>query len=389
MAADLRIINEYLDKINLVVERKMQIWAEQHKRGEDFNIFKVCGVNHYEVIHSAIIAEFLDPAGSHGQDHLFLKAFLDTIPSDNFLFDLNGVSVKTEDNFDNGRIDIIIQNANKQSIIIENKIYAKDQNEQLKRYDRFASDVFVNGYKILYLTLDGHEPEDQASKEVRHTSVSYSKHILKWLNECKRLVADKPRIRETISQYIYHIKALTSTQNMENNQEILEILLKYPKATVEILNMHSELEQYLLKSYVFPALDNVAKEFNLEFVYNEQDFLYKSKIGFFMKSSNDIKWRIQFEFDQTNWHQLAVGLVWNTPPYKRIKRLFDAGPNDLWFYGWKYLDTYQNWDLNTLFSIRENPKSFEDKIRGTLNELLNALFEEGFDMENISKCFKL
>ena len=284
MAADLRIINEYLDKINLVVERKMQIWAEQHKRGEDFNIFKVCGVNHYEVIHSAIIAEFLDPAGSHGQDHLFLKAFLETIPSDNFLFDLNGVSVKTEDNFDNGRIDIIIQNANKQSIIIENKIYAKDQNEQLKRYDRFASEVFVNGYKILYLTLDGHEPEDQASKEVRHTSVSYSKHILKWLNECKRLVADKPRIRETISQYIYHIKALTSTQNMENNQEILEILLKYPKATVEILNMHSELEQYLLKSYVFPALDNVAKEFNLEFVYNEQDFLYKSKIGFFMKS---------------------------------------------------------------------------------------------------------
>ena len=47
------------------------------KRGEFFNIFNVIGLSSEEVrLHSAFIAELLNPQGSHGVGNLFLKEFL-------------------------------------------------------------------------------------------------------------------------------------------------------------------------------------------------------------------------------------------------------------------------------------------------------------------------
>ena len=51
--------------------------------GGRFNIFKVCGVNHDENKHSAIIAEFLNPAGLHGLKAKFLECFIDKFWNDN------------------------------------------------------------------------------------------------------------------------------------------------------------------------------------------------------------------------------------------------------------------------------------------------------------------
>ena len=47
----------------------------QRLQGTKFNVFKLCKIDHYENRHSDIIAELLDPAGSHGFGCLFLKAF--------------------------------------------------------------------------------------------------------------------------------------------------------------------------------------------------------------------------------------------------------------------------------------------------------------------------
>jgi hypothetical protein len=44
--------------------------------GGRFNMFKVCGVNHYENTHSAILAEFLNPNGTHGLKSKLLKCFV-------------------------------------------------------------------------------------------------------------------------------------------------------------------------------------------------------------------------------------------------------------------------------------------------------------------------
>lgn len=50
--------------------------------GGRFNMFRICGVNHYENTHSAIIAELLNPKGTHSLKSELLKAFLSLIDKD-------------------------------------------------------------------------------------------------------------------------------------------------------------------------------------------------------------------------------------------------------------------------------------------------------------------
>ena len=42
-------------------------------------MFSICGVNHYENTHSAIIAELLSPNGTHGLKSKLLECFVETL----------------------------------------------------------------------------------------------------------------------------------------------------------------------------------------------------------------------------------------------------------------------------------------------------------------------
>ena len=56
-------IKSLLNQVAIVPKKNAEIL---NASGSRFNIFSVCGVNHYENTHSAIIAEFLNPKGTHG-----------------------------------------------------------------------------------------------------------------------------------------------------------------------------------------------------------------------------------------------------------------------------------------------------------------------------------
>ena len=94
------------------------------------------------------------------------------------------------------------------AIIIENKIYAIDQYHQLLRYNNYGKQRFPKGFKLIYLTLDGHEASKDSlgDNEIDYHCISYKGHILNWLSKCVMLAYDKPLVRETISQYITLIK---------------------------------------------------------------------------------------------------------------------------------------------------------------------------------------
>ena len=190
-----------LSQAKSILERVKVLRMESRLRGEQFNIFHVSGVNHYETIHSAVIAEFLNPDGSHGQGDTYLKEFLSTIGNNEFLtaFDTSKASVATESHTADGRMDILITNTKGQAVIIENKIYADDQWEQLKRYNDFAlKEYHAGNYAILYLTLWGGEASKQSGKGVVYTCISYKDTVLKWLERCIQISAQKPLIRETM-----------------------------------------------------------------------------------------------------------------------------------------------------------------------------------------------
>ena len=62
----------------LIVEHNNQ--EERWKRGECFNIFHILDVSTSEVrLHSAFLAELLNPGASHGLAAKFLSSFLDNV----------------------------------------------------------------------------------------------------------------------------------------------------------------------------------------------------------------------------------------------------------------------------------------------------------------------
>ena len=219
-------LEQLLDEVFVICKHHKELSAAT---GELFNIFSLLGVESAEVrMHSRLLVELLNPKGSHGLDDAFLKLFLAQFRIE----DLDSEGAEAEAEFyigpktetTGGRIDILMS-ANKKHVIIENKIYAGDQENQLLRYHNY--DQFA---RLLYLTLHGNEPTQLSTGTLdkeKYECISYEKDILKWLEACKKEAANFPLVRETIAQYINLIKMLTN-QNRSNkmNDEIIEAVLK-------------------------------------------------------------------------------------------------------------------------------------------------------------------
>lgn len=233
-------LEKLLNQVRVYVNEDKQHRAEAFRRGECYNVFNVLGVDNMELSHSAFLAALLDPDGSHGMQDAFLKAFIDTIAHGGTKPELDTAHAKvyTEYNIGNitettgGRIDILITDhsdtgSGKDSghaIIIENKIWAADQPNQLVRYHNFAPEA-----ALLYLTLNGDEPSEQSrdtlnAQDGDYRCISYRSDIIGWLHKCAQLAFDKPRVRETINQYINLLQQLTNQNTMEQNKEQLQLL---------------------------------------------------------------------------------------------------------------------------------------------------------------------
>lgn len=223
----------------LLVERNNQ--KEKWKRGECFNIFQILGVATSEVrLHSAFLAELLNPCASHGMSTKYLSSFIDYIirrEGAPFEFDADSAKVYVEYNIGNisedytegGRIDLMLQDKNRQTIIIENKIYAGDQFCQMFRYNQFAKNKLQlsdNQFRLLYLTLNGDEPRKESLNDAvfSYYRISYRDDILSWLERCLSASALKPLVRETISQYISNLKIILSIMETDNKEKFLNIL---------------------------------------------------------------------------------------------------------------------------------------------------------------------
>lgn len=243
----------FLEEISKIVldDRKTQLMKES--RGEKYNIFNVLRLYSEEVrLHSRFLSELLNPKGSHGLKDAFLIAFLKCIEMTDFQFETKNSTSKIEyyigpvTDFSGGKIDILIKNDRK-GIIIENKIYAPDQENQLIRYENFGRESLNDGYKLLYLTLNGKCASDKSiskNDEDKYIKISYEYHILKWLNECLIIADVYPSVKVVINQYLTLIKQLTN-QNMENKarDQVIELATSNVNNLVSALIITSNIKE--------------------------------------------------------------------------------------------------------------------------------------------------
>lgn len=201
--------------------------AEIEQSGERFNIFKILDRTTDEVkTHSAFVATLLRPNSTHGKGTLFLKPFVEMLKvksETDIDIDIESANVFVEYSIGQttqttgGRIDILLQDKKGRKIIIENKIYAGEQANQLLRYHNFD-----NNSTLVYLTLEGEMP-NSIGKDKKVICLSYKEDIVWWLEAC--MAETDKHIYGTIYQYINLIKYLTNqTINSNMKKEIVNAI---------------------------------------------------------------------------------------------------------------------------------------------------------------------
>ena len=288
-------------------------------QGEHFNLFEILHIGHYEVsTHSPLLAELLNPAGTHGQGSVFLEKFLDQLEIENF--ESKGATVQTEVSVGiYGRIDIVITDrSGGAQIFVENKIYAALQDRQLERYQEYDSEA-----KIVYLTLYGEDPrmgqKEEGSAENAEESfpnlipISYQTHVLSWLDACRKEAATAPTVREAITHYIHLIQRLTQQNpSARMNQKISEAVLANEETlqTFFILRNASQHIEDEIVEWVTDELSKVAAE--LGFTMELTKSLRSANAGFrFIRPSlTDANLTLNFEFEYANFKTFCAGFAY-------------------------------------------------------------------------------
>lgn len=150
-----------------------------------FNLFRVLRIEHAEIRHSHMLAWLLTPGESHGLGSLFLRRFLSRFLMENEDVKVSLTPAKVElmplDDVEVFRewhnVDILVHSATGNwSLIIENKVKARESLKQLERYRKKVESEFP-GTEIIpvFLTLGGDDPsvEGQAQGYVSlgHTQI--------------------------------------------------------------------------------------------------------------------------------------------------------------------------------------------------------------------------
>lgn len=340
---------------------------------DSFNLLDLIGQSSREMTHSAFIAGFLNPKANHGLRTAFLDIFLNKYK---LSLDSESASVTIEKDFgretidDNGnhiggRIDIFIKDDHDNIIVIENKIFAGDQDYQLERYWNSTK----RKAQIIYLTLDGHTP----SKKSYGNNLSLSSfkclsyHDIKaWLIEGLNSINLSEEIRFAIQQYIDNLDNLMENYNIDNyigsSSENLIFSLKVAERADKVRSaIRNKFMEYLHDELLtqpgissFSPLKNEGREiiFTLEYKGIKIDICLDYNVYVRIYKSSKLDTRLSEEW----------------------KRYLRNSP----FYAWKYLkinsETINFHDFTYPASLWiDSPVEFKKKLFLSLEKLLDEI----------------
>lgn len=275
---------ELIDEINEIINEYNKYVSLNHI---NYNIFSILKLSSREVrLHSAFLADLLNPKGKHEFGSLFLSLFLNVVmekanseiktliysqKNEQFKISVEKYIGKiNKDKTEGGRIDILLE-SKKIIIVIENKIYAVDQKNQLLRYENYLRNRNKRGV-IIYLTLDERNMEAYNNKYI---NLTYKEDISNFLEKSLENTLH-PSVRSIIEQYFNTVKKLTSTSiTSEYRMRIMNEILKSAKNIIvarEIYENYNKAEDELAKAY-FLKLGRYLKNREIAFEANDSDLL--------------------------------------------------------------------------------------------------------------------
>lgn len=342
--------------------------------GADFNVFEILQIGHRETkTHTPLLAELLNPNGSHGLGTYPLSSFLERlgIPG----MDAYSARIKTEhtcrgSNGDqDGRIDILISDHTGMQVCIENKIYAVEQPDQVGRYQRAFPQA-----RFVYLTLDGDAPTTTISGHASQPiCASYREHVHDWLKECESRANHSAPVREILIQYRTLIQRLTGQGGYSQmDKELTEEILKNGSSIEAFFRLCAQKKAVTeeICERLAAIIQKVACDTGT--IHSWSSRKWHEKNQFFAFSTPAMKsegLKLAFEFDSPSFRGFFFGLMWNnsppanpknadassltTPMVERFKKRFVKNDWTKLWPAWVYLEEHRDWgepEFNAILS---------------------------------------
>ena len=317
-------------------------------QAERFNVFKVLRRAHDEVnLHSRFLAALLDHRKEPGAERRNLADFMQSV------VELDADLARSAEVLREFRnVDILIRHSTG-AVVIENKIWAEDQDKQLQRYHSEISEMAPSGsITLVYLTLDGREPSDQSLGDLKGRTepkcVSYSS-LAPWLERCGERAYDQPALRESIAQYRRlvdeltgqdyngaHMTELEDKLSLEHGNLVLaeDLARALPGAKARLLHeLWEGLDQELRKGLGLQLdedLSDITEASMKRFVQRERRSLYK---GLYYKVTGHVWLAVQ------NGHEVYFGVSCHEEHADKRARIEEAlgGPRNATRF-WPWLD---------------------------------------------------
>ena len=377
-------IQRFFQEVASICALEQAQQEERNRKGENYNLFSILSIERYELKHSALIANLLDPKGSHGCGDAFLRAFFEiALKGTAYPFESSTPPNSYTEHYigpiagdTGGRIDILVESS-RYGLIIENKIYAGDQDKQLTRYDNYGKETFgADKYLLAYLTLYGYDASKESTatksaEEVGYLRLSYAEDILRWLEQCARLAYDKPLVRESLNQYIRTIKQLTY-QDM-NQEKIIDLAVDHPEVVATLSSKRDAIAQGIREKYIFAELRKYADQKGLQFddteITNPQGepnirFRKEGWDGSIIISADSENKKSNYGW----WMNLWIGIDSKEAGAKKLACLEKQSPE--YPMGWEYLTT-PNWYSAENFPAMKT--SVAEEIISKLDEIIEEL----------------
>lgn len=332
---------------------------------------------------SRILAFFLDPIETHGQQDLFLNTFLKYLKLHQFLSYDHIVVTCEKLTKTKRRHDIFIEgwlNSERQWVVsIENKLKdAKDQGEQLSDYHKDLITYKVPFF-LIYLPPFKRQPtkesisEDEWKKlnDEHKATVLGTKDIIKWLNQTPILA---PNINNFCNDFKQFLKEKIMRE-VNNNDDFLDKIIQTPNwlsTAISLIenseNLYERLDVLLIQQLQKELEDKYPEIVSRGWKFNTSGH----STGFYLDKGDIEKqsWGIGIEFDSANCKDAYYG-VWahkftlSKEKYDQLNSIFkyDGFKNTKsWLY-WKWCDdNLKNWNAETWRKV-------------TTGELANKIFE--------------
>jgi hypothetical protein len=323
-----------------------------------------------------MLANLLDPRGTHGQGAVFLELFLKTFGCEAFgICDDARVALESRTEVLEGdlrRMDIEILGRDF-VLAIENKLAADDQPDQIADYLRAIAQRSKRHTRLLYLTVDGRRPHVRSiSAAARQSAVrsgalrlaNYAE-VAAWLAQCRKVCASA-RLGWFIDSLQLHVNtAILGKPPAGVQSMMLDTVLGLDRrrldAALTLLQMKDELRMQLRRRLMATLRAKMPKDWMIHESLDERltafEFGPKSRPGWTFAVEEEARrgvnrWFYGIAYDGKASKARRVAIL---RAARKLDDIYGKGEESFYWPWWRWFEgeheheprEYDNWEAST------------------------------------------